>query len=177
MTNRPPWGMKKSLATPRLKLRLPTEADAAELHAIFADPETNTAGGGPFTSEDQTRRWIANREQAHLLHGLSWHAVVDPAQGVVIGNCGMLIGRGSAEEPELGYMISRSYQGRRYATEAARAVVAECRAVGMSRLWSTIRPSNAASRIVIERVGFHVDRVSVDARGKLLYYTLLLGPP
>src|ERR1044071_8763916 len=42
--------MQTLLTTPRLRLRPFCLADAEELHALFADPLTNTIGSGPFTA-------------------------------------------------------------------------------------------------------------------------------
>ncbi len=168
--------MRDRLRTLRLDLQLPGPADAEELHAIFSDPDTNTIGDGPFTSLDQTARWIENRRLGYAQHGLAWYLVRQLDVGLLLGNCGMLVGRATASEPEIGYMIRASHQGLGYATEAARAVLAEVVSAGVAVAWSTIRPGNLASRHVIERVGFHVQRTEDDAKGPLWYYTRALGP-
>lgn len=167
--------MRERLRTARLDLHLPRRADAEDLHAMFSDPQTNTIGDGPFTSLDQTERWIANRQALYAQHGLAWYLVRLLDGGLLLGNCGMLVGRATASEPELGYMIRVSHQGVGYASEAAVAVVAEAEAAGIGRVWSTIRPSNVASCRVIERVGFHVQSTQNDDKGPLLYYTRTLG--
>ncbi|NEC03775.1 GNAT family N-acetyltransferase [Streptomyces sp. SID7909] len=63
----------------------------------------------------------------------------------------------------------RSHQGRGLAAEAARAVLAECDAVGIPRVWATIRPRNAASLTVAARLGLAHAHTRTDERGKLLY--------
>lgn len=162
--------MRERLRTVRLDLHLPDPSDAPDLHTIFSDPRTNTIGDGPFTSVDQTERWIDNQQAVYRQHGLAWY-LVRLLDGGVLGNCGMLIGRATASEPEIGYMISASHQGLGYASEAAHAVLAEAAAVGVSTVWSNIRPSNVASCRVIERVGFRVQRTDADTKGPLRYYT------
>lgn len=162
--------MRDRLQTTSLHLRLPVADDAAELHAIFSDPATNTIGGGPFTSEDQTARWITNRRAAFREHGLVWYLVLLRQDGTLLGNCGLLIGRTTAMQPEIGYMIRATHQRCGYATEAAEAVLAEAADAGFRTIWSTIRPGNAASCRVIERSGFKVDRTEEDAAGALRYY-------
>ena len=104
--------MSEGLSTSRLDLRLFSPADADELHVIFADPETNTVGSGPFTALSQTQSWIDNRQAAFRDHGLVWYALRLCESGELIGNCGMLRGRSTCVEPELGYMISLAHQGR-----------------------------------------------------------------
>jgi hypothetical protein len=46
----------------------------------------------------------------------------------LIGNCGMLKGRTTYTEPEIGYIIRMTHQGHGFASEAAAAVIDECRA-------------------------------------------------
>ncbi|SOC46159.1 Protein N-acetyltransferase, RimJ/RimL family [Blastococcus aggregatus] len=162
--------MRDSLRTARLALRLPVASDADELHAIFSDPRTNTIGDGPFTSPDQTAHWIARRQALYAEHGLAWYLVRAIDGGLLLGNCGMLTTRGTVAEPEIGYMIRSSNQGRGYASEAAEAVLAEAAAAGIEIVWSTIRPGNLASCRVIERAGFHVQRTENDRKGPLRYY-------
>lgn len=112
-------------------------------------------------SLSQTTRWIQNRSVTVQEHGLAWYAVRLREESTLLGNCGMSLGRATAMEPEFGYMISLPYQGRGYATGAARAVLAECASAGIRRVWSTIRPGNLPSRRVIERFGLNVDRMEV----------------
>ncbi|MEV4347018.1 GNAT family N-acetyltransferase [Actinoplanes sp. NPDC049596] len=169
--------MRSSLTTPRLRLRHFTMDDLEELHELFADPLTHTIGSGPFTALSQTEQWIRNRTKAQAEHGLCWYALRDLDSGALIGNCGMLKGRTGYAEPEIGYMIRHSDQGRGFASEAARAVLAECRAAGLKRVWSSIRPANTASRRIVERLGLRVDRTEHDDRGALLFYVIDLSGP
>ncbi|MFF5077691.1 GNAT family N-acetyltransferase [Actinoplanes sp. NPDC000266] len=164
--------MRTSLTTPRLRLRHFAADDAPELHGLFSDPLTHTIGNGPFTEMAQTEQWIRNRARARDEHGLCWYAVRDAGTGSLIGNCGMLTGRTGAVEPEIGYLIGRDHRGRGFASEAARAVLGECRAAGLRRVWSSIRPANVASRRIVEGLGLRVDRVEHDERGELLFYVI-----
>ena len=73
----------------------------------------------------------------------------------VIGYCGLTPhGNGSPDEPELAYELLRAAHGRGYATEAARAVVAWASEAGYRRLWAGVWDWNAASRRVLEKLGF-----------------------
>ena len=117
---RPPGASVTPLImTGRLELRPLGPEHASELHEIFSDPETHTIGEGPFTSLAQTAAWISRRAEAQRQHGLLWYAVRDRADGRTLGNCGLFAGRTGSAEPEIGYEIRRSYQGRGLATEAA----------------------------------------------------------
>jgi [ribosomal protein S5]-alanine N-acetyltransferase len=69
------------IVTSRLELRpfRPADADAAELHEIFSDPETHTIGQEPFTSLAQTAAWISRRAETER------QAVLDEALASGIG--------------------------------------------------------------------------------------------
>ncbi len=164
--------MSPSLRTTRLKLDAFTADDAVELHALFADPDTHTIGSGPFTAFEQTERWIANRVTAQHDHGLCWYALRCLETGLMIGNCGMLTGRTGFEEPEIGYMIHAPHRDRGYATEAAAAVLQQCQAAGLRRVWASIRPHNIASRHIVTRLGMRLGRTDNDERGELLFYVI-----
>ena len=169
-----PLAMSPSLRTPRLRLDAFTAADAAELHELFADPQTHTIGSGPFAAVEQTQRWITNRLTAQRDHGLCWYALRCSETGLLIGNCGMLKGRSSFEEPEIGYEIRASHRGRGYATEAAVAVLQQCRAAGIGRVWATVRSPNVASCHIVARLGMRLERAEIDERGELGFYVIEL---
>ncbi len=118
---------------------------------------------------EQTATWLSRRAEAYDNHGLAWYGVRDEADRLV-GTCGTLIGRATASEPEIGYVLAPAYRRRGFATEAAGAVVDEARRTGFATLWATIRPANTASRRIVERLGFIVDHESTDAKGALLWY-------
>ncbi|WP_433794725.1 GNAT family N-acetyltransferase [Actinoplanes sp. CA-252034] len=172
MSSTPRAAMSPSLRTPRLNLHTFTADDTGELHALFADPETNTVGAGPFAARRATERWIAHRVAAERDHGLCWYALRCSRTGLLIGNCGMFKGRTGAEEPEIGYMIRAAQRGRGYAAEAAAAVLQEGRAAGLRRVWATIRQHNIASRHIVTRLGMHVDHTENDEKGELLFYLI-----
>jgi RimJ/RimL family protein N-acetyltransferase len=164
--------MRTLLTTARLRLRAFSLADAEELHVLFSDPLTHTIGSGPFTSLSQTEQWIHNRISTQREHGLCWYALRERDTDALIGNCGMLKGRTSYAEPEIGYMIRKTHQGQGFASEAASAVLDECRAVGIERVWASIRPHNTASRRIAERLGMRVERTDHDERGALIFYVV-----
>ncbi|MGH3291459.1 MAG: GNAT family N-acetyltransferase [Trebonia sp.] len=157
------------IMTGRLELRPFRPEDTAELHEIFSDPETHTIGEGPFTSLAQTAAWISRRAETERQHGLLWYAVRDRAGGRMLGNCGLFAGRTGSAEPEIGYEIRRSRQGQGLATEAARAVLDDALASGISCVWATIRPHNTASLRVAAKIGMTQRHTRRDSRGPLVY--------
>ncbi|MCY1142356.1 GNAT family N-acetyltransferase [Actinoplanes sp. Pm04-4] len=159
--------MRSRLTTNRLFLSPFTLDDVDELHAILADPRTNTIGSGPFTAIAQTEKWIRNRMAAERDHGLRWYAVRQKATDVLIGNCGLFRGRADAE---IGYLIHRPWQGRGFASEAVAAVLDECRSAGIGPVWAIIRPHNTFSIRIAERAGLRLARIESDERGPLHYF-------
>jgi RimJ/RimL family protein N-acetyltransferase len=47
--------------------------------------------------------------------------------------------------------------------------VAAAAATGRHRLWSTVRPWNAASLRVLEKIGFRWDHTTADGLGEVVY--------
>lgn len=94
-----------------------------------------------------------------------------------IGYCGLIVGEGSFDEPEIAYELARRAHGRGYATEAARAVVEAAAQTGRKRLWATVRDWNAPSFRVLDKLGFsRSDRVTPDAeRGDSIWMTCELS--
>ncbi|MGW5387691.1 GNAT family N-acetyltransferase [Nocardia sp. NPDC003963] len=161
--------MRHVLETARTILRPFVFEDGPELHEIFGDPATHTIGDGPFTSPEQTHRWIGRRIESRERSGLLWYAVRDNDSGLLLGNCGLFAGRTGADEPEIGYEIRRSEQGRGLASEVARAVVGEAAACGIPRVWATVRPDNTASLRVAAAAGLTHHHIGADDRGQLIY--------
>jgi RimJ/RimL family protein N-acetyltransferase len=99
--------------------------------------------------------------------------------GEFIGYCGLVVGQGSYDEPELAYELAQRAHGYGYATEAARTVVEAAAGTGRRRLWATVREWNAASFRVLEKLDFyHSGRVTADPdRGDSIWMTRVLDQP
>ncbi|MEV0109654.1 GNAT family N-acetyltransferase [Nocardia sp. NPDC050799] len=166
--------MTDVIATRRTILRPFRLTETDELHELFGDPATHTIGNGPLTSPAQTRRWIRRRIETRGRSGLLWYSVRDRDTDL-LGNCGLFAGRTGTEEPEIGYEIRRSHQGRGFATEVADAVLQEAMFCGTPRVWATIRPHNSASLRVATIIGLLPQCVRTDAEGPLVYLASPLG--
>lgn len=87
--------------------------------------------------------------------GPSWVITVD---GEVIGDCGGFSWPDAGGAVEIGYGLAEPYRDRGYATEAAAAVCqwlfAEAGATVITA--TTVDPENAASRRVLEKLGFEL---------------------
>lgn len=145
------------LTTDRLVLRRQQVEDAAVLRQLWTErdprvpPHRRSDSDGRPTVEDIAERIRTAQENPKnaLL------TIVRRHEGDVIGYCGLNFdGSGTPEEPELAYELLRRAQGAGYATEAAQAVVTWAAEAGYRRLWAGVRVWNAASRRVLEKLGF-----------------------
>ena len=156
------------LETPRLILRPWADSDIDDYRELIAER------GDGIPSLATVREKIAAQHAQASNAGIALLAIHRRGDGNFIGYCGLTIGRATLEEPEIAYELLRREWGQGQATEAAQAVVEAARATGRARLWATIRTWNVRSLRVIEKLGFHRDRSSVDDRGDLVWMTRAL---
>jgi [ribosomal protein S5]-alanine N-acetyltransferase len=161
-----------AVETARLRLRPPRLSDVPMLFEFLGDPAAMR-----FTHCDQTlrqcRRRIAAHERRRQRDGCAPWAVLTKTDGRIIGWGGLY------EDPfdpgwgvELGYSFHPAVWGNGYASE----LVAVClgiadRVFRFKELKAFARPENRASRRVLEKSGFAVDRF-IPQMGRLLYRRL-----
>ena len=168
------------MLTERLRLRqwLPSDAEAHRGLWLERDPRARRridADGRPTVEE--MRGWlVANPRGAEP--GLGLLPIERRDTGEFIGYCGLIVGEGSFDEPEIAYELAKRAHGNGYATEAARAVVEAAALTGRRRLWATVREWNAPSFRVLEKLGFEYSgRVTADPeRGDSIWMTRALAP-
>ncbi|MFE7121307.1 GNAT family N-acetyltransferase [Streptomyces sp. NPDC057654] len=160
--------MPLRLDTVRMTLRQWTEPDIEAHRALVAE-----RGGGMPSIEDN-RLMIENQRAAWARTGITLLPLIRRDAGDFIGYCGLTVGRASADEPEIAYELFRRVHGQGYATEAASAVLDAAIATGRKRLWSSVRPWNARSFRVLEKLGFERDHVSTEDSGELVWLTRAL---
>lgn len=157
--------MSLSLETDRLVLRPWIASDVDDYRALVSerDPRArpHERGDGMPTVENIRNR-IATQLAATARTGIALLPVRRRAEGDFIGYCGLIVGRATAEEPEIAYELLRRAHGHGYATEAARAVLDAAVATGRSRLWSTVASWNAPSLRVLQKLGFQHHHVTAD---------------
>lgn len=170
--------LAREIVTERLRLRCWTVGDAEDYRGLWAERDVRAArridaDGRPTVEE--IRGWLAENPLA-AADGLGLLPIVRRVEGDFIGYCGLTVGQGSFEEPEIAYELQRRVHGHGYATEAARAVVEAAAATGRKRLWATVREWNTPSFRVLEKLAFHrTDRITEDlARGNSIWMTRTL---
>ncbi|WP_138468140.1 GNAT family N-acetyltransferase [Poseidonocella sp. HB161398] len=120
--------------------------------AAFYASERSHHVGGPKT-RDQAWRQLACEIGHWTLKGYGRFAVTEAATGAFVGNIGAWCPEGWPE-PEIGWDLMAGFEGKGYATEAARAVRDWCYGtLGWPTAISFVHPGNPASAAVAKRLG------------------------
>jgi RimJ/RimL family protein N-acetyltransferase len=155
-----------TLETERLVLRPWRESDLDAYAAMRADPVAMRFIGGVMTPQDTWMRLAA--DAGHwLLRGYGRLVVDEKASGAFIGYCGPSFPLGFPE-PEIGWGLITSAQGKGFATEAARCTLNYVfQVLGWTTAISLISPENLPSIRVAERLGARLDGTT-EFRGMAL---------
>jgi RimJ/RimL family protein N-acetyltransferase len=140
-----------TLRSDRLTLGPVDDAHCAAFIA-FCATEASRFLGGPSDSEDA---WVGVAMQAGqwALRGYGTFWVSETATSTPVGRVG-IFHPGWRSEPELSWVIYPAFQGRGYATEAARHVRTWAyETLGLAPLMSLIDPANRSSERVAQRLG------------------------
>jgi RimJ/RimL family protein N-acetyltransferase len=160
-----------TLETDRLTLRMLRESDFDAYAEMCADPEVMRyiGDGKPLT------RLLAWRKLAMIighwsLRGYGLWAAEERSSGVLVGHIGFWYPEGWPGF-ELGWTLRRSFWGRGYATEGARAALPFAfTQLGQPHVISLIHPENAASIRVAQRLGERLlDSTEVMGKPTLVY--------
>jgi [ribosomal protein S5]-alanine N-acetyltransferase len=147
--------MKLPIETARLVLREMTGSDWRAIDAYNRAPEFHRYLPIDPPAAEATRGFVQlclarAREQPRRHYD---PVVCERASAAVIGTL-----RLSLREPgvaDLGYAVRPDRWRRGYATEAVEALLAAAQtALGLSEVWATVDPSNAASCRVLEKLSF-----------------------
>jgi RimJ/RimL family protein N-acetyltransferase len=146
--------MKIVLETPRLILREMTLDDVDFMAAMLGDREVMRFSAQDYTRAD-AETWVRRQLDRYERDGHGGNLVVDKATGQPVGQVGLV--RQLVEgnwEPEIGYIVHRTYWRRGYASEAALAVRDHAFGVlGKAHVVSMIRPINYPSQAVARKIG------------------------
>lgn len=156
--------MPPELATERLRLRLRDGRDAEwNLRLIAEDPARD-----PLPLDGERERLDAQHATAERA-GFGLYTIELVQTGDPVGYCGLIVGRATADQPELAYELLREHVGSGYATEAAAAVADAAFSAGFPALWATVERWNAPSFRVLDKLGFAAARVTGE-NGKVLVW-------
>ena len=165
----PPADM--TLQTERLILRLFREADLDAYAEMSGDAEVmQHIGSGLPMNRAEAWRSLALMLGHWQLRGYGLWAVEERASGALVGRIGCWNPEGWPGL-EVGWMLLRRYWGRGFATEGARAALRHAfLQLGCRHVLSLIRPANAASIRVAERLGERLEgRTALSGHATLVY--------
>jgi RimJ/RimL family protein N-acetyltransferase len=147
--------MDEPILTERLRLRPFTHADLDALHAIWSDPAVGPWVGGAHEHLQESVEELQGDLDHQARHGFGMWAVQERATGRVVGELGLQLFEQHGPDVEAGWCLAREVWGRGYATEAMRPwLEAGFARLGLPRIIAVMRPDNARSRRVCERLGF-----------------------
>jgi RimJ/RimL family protein N-acetyltransferase len=144
------------LETPRLVLRPFRHADAADLFAMYSDPEVfRHIPVGDWKHIDESHQRIA-RDINMMGEGSYIRLAVERREDArVIGEVLLFNFALESKRAELGYALARSAWGCGYAAEALPPLVRYgFEQVGLNRIEAIIDPRNTASARVLDKLGF-----------------------
>ncbi|MGY5766447.1 GNAT family N-acetyltransferase [Brachybacterium sp. DNPG3] len=155
----------------RVLLRPFTAADGLDaaagrgMHAVYGDAEVmRFVGDGRPTTPAQSAAMITDYRRHQEEHGFAFWAVLDAADGRLVGDAGLEV---TEHGVELGYTLARSHWGRGIGTEAARLCVdAAFGPLALPRLVALADAGNDASAHVLAKLGFRAGDGAVPAYGR-----------
>ena len=161
-----------TLETTRLRLRHFTDSDLALFMAYRNDPEVARYQGWEGISEPEARAFL--QEQKEVQPGVpgQWFqiAVELKETGMLVGDCALKIEEHDESQAEIGYTLSRAYQGRGIASEAVSCVLEYAfLTLRLHRVVAITDCENVASVALLERLGLRREghfRQNVWFKGK-----------
>jgi len=151
------WGDRLPvLETGRLVLRHLTPADAADVFAVFSDPEVMRYWDGvPMTAVEQASAYIAEIDEHLRRRTLFQWGVVERTSGSVIGTCTLLHVSMPHQRAEIGFALGSRHWGKGLATELVDAMLTFAfDRLLLHRVEADVDPRNERSLRLLERLGF-----------------------
>lgn len=151
------------IATERLVLRAPRLSDFEPYAAFFASGRS-AHEDGPLDRRGAWREF-ASGAAGWMLRGYGAWSVEERGTGAYCGEVG-IFHPADYPEPEIGWTLMASFEGRGFAREAALAARAFAYGpLGMPTLVSYIAPANARSIRLAERLGAALDPAAPHPEG------------
>ena len=145
-----------TLETARLRLRHFTDADLAAFMAYRNDPEVAKYQSWTGISEPEARAFLQEQKEVQPgVPGLGFQIAIELKEtGVLIGDCYFTINEHDDRQAEIGYSLSRAYQGQGFATEAVSCFLTYAfLTFDLHCIIAMTDCENAASVALLERLG------------------------
>ncbi len=168
----------KVLETERLVLRTIEAGDAPFYLNLLNTREfvANIGDRGIRTLAAAREAIVNGPVSMQAARGHSIYLVQLKSSGLAVGMSG-LIKRDTLDDVDIGYAFLPAHFGQGYAIEAAHAVLAHARAIGLRRLVAITSPDNCASQAVLQKIGMRFEKLvylHADDVGTCLYGRSLL---
>ena len=143
------------LESERVRLRPLRETDAADVFALYSDPEVCRYWSfATWTEPAQAEAWLAERMPMRPPAAYGW-ALTETGEDRFIGTIALFSLSGPNQRAELGYSLLPSRQGRGLAREAVRLALDHAFGpLGLERIEADVDPRNEASWRLLEHFGF-----------------------
>jgi ribosomal-protein-alanine N-acetyltransferase len=146
------------MRTTRLGFGIWTPGDLDLARGLWGDPRVTRLIGGPF-ADDTVRERLAAEIASQEAEGIQYWPLFRLADDVHVGCCGLRPYAPAGRVLELGFHLRFDHWGRGYAREAAEAVMHHAFTVlGVNGLFAGHHPDNAASRRLLDALGFRYTR-------------------
>ncbi|HEX8477178.1 MAG TPA: GNAT family N-acetyltransferase [Telluria sp.] len=172
--------MPMTIETPHLLLRPFTLDDAEAYWPLVSLPAVlRYTGEDAQSSIGQARDTLLTRPlRDYQVHGYGRMACIERSSGRLVGFSGLKF-VDDLQETDVGYRFLPECWGKGYATESARALMAQGRAQhGITRIIGLVQPANGASSRVLEKLGLVYERTfdPDDGHGLLKLYATPATP-
>jgi RimJ/RimL family protein N-acetyltransferase len=142
------------LQSERLGFRTWSEADIDLAMSLWGDPEVTRLIGGPF-SRGQVQERLSREMATMQSHGIQYWPIFLLVTGEHAGCCGLRPYKSEEGIYEVGVHLRKTFWGQGYAPEVVQAVIRYAfHTLGVKALFAGHNPGNAASRRVLEKLGF-----------------------
>lgn len=148
--------IESGLETDRLRVRKLSSADQNDLFALFSDPEVTRFWAWPAWQDPlQAETFLADVEESYQIAKYAALGIELKASSRLIGTLTVLHYSAQCRRAEVGYSLARPMWGQGLMREAAEALIRYLfERLDLNRIEADIHPDNAASRKLLEHLGF-----------------------
>lgn len=141
---------------PRVRLRAPRQSDAADVYAVYSDPQVlRYWSHGPWSDPAQADDWIARSWAGFADRSALQWVVARREDDRVVGSTTLFACVAQHRRCEIGYALGAAHWGRGLAREALALALDQAFGVlGLNRIEADIDPRNLASVRLVEALGF-----------------------
>ena len=156
-----PWEI---LVTERCWLRETVEEDVDSFWKMYQNSEITRYTDRLYPTPEAERGYIREyRRLVYSFYEFGVWTVLDRQSGAVVGRAGLSVREGY-DLPELGFVISREWQGRGLAKEVCQGILKYARELlGFERIQTLVHEENAVSLHLCRELGFREQAIPVAA--------------